>query len=128
MNKTLQHVEDFNNVALQFIDQLTLICPNSIITNNTDLFKEIINKKKTTVIDQFALNLYDYKSQIDKCDEDFFLTNDFSDKTNNDKTLIGLMLELKGIWKKLNTLNKQKIFEYLQVLCYYTQEYILCIT
>lgn len=123
-----ENINDFNSVTKQFMEELSLICPNSIITSNIDLIDKILQKHKTAIIDQFALHILDYKDQLDNKNEDFFISNTFSDKTQDNKTLIGLILELKTIWKSLSDNNKNKIFEYLQVLCYYAREYVLYIT
>lgn len=129
MNKE-QLVTDFNNVSIEFIKQLSLICPDSVITSNAGLVEKVLNNptSKNVVIDQFALNVLDYKKNIDNFDEDFFISNSFDKHINDNQVLMQLMSDLKNMWLTLNSQNKKSIFEYLQVLCYYANEYLLLIT
>ena len=127
---TDEYIESFNKVAIDFIKQLAIICPNSVVTSNSDVFEELLLNKKsqTAVIDQFSLHLLDYKHQIDNNDEKFFVKNNFENETKGNETLINLMLQLKSIWMTLSATNKKRVFEYMQVLCYYSREYVLSIT
>jgi len=133
-------VSSFNTTALEFVSQLKKICPHSLIANNVDALESIMNNKASErkVLDQYALHVLKYKGQIDSYDEDFFMNNDFTaeasnalgelDKKPNVGSITTLICELKDMWKTVESDNKRKVFDYLRVLSYYAQEYVLLIT
>lgn len=122
--------ENFNKIAIDFIYALKTICPHSIIASNVDIIETLINTKstKSVLLDQFTLNVLKYKDQIDANDDNFFLNNSFTKETvnaKNGKHVSMVIGELKNLWSDLNRENKTRIFEYMQVLCYYSHEYLL---
>lgn len=101
------------------------------------------------VITQFIIHILPYKNEIDKGNEEFFLkdlvgdsgekkigeyvdndtiknTNIFSGNNINDfySDISGIeIFKFKEIWEYLSQNNKECIKEYMQLLCYYADEY-----
>jgi hypothetical protein len=125
-----QTVEGFNNVVIDFMNQLKIVCPYSTITNNIDIISDALNSENTKnkVIDQFTYYVLKYKTQINEYDENFFIESTFEKETKGDNGLMQLMDELKVIWVKLCPDDKKKVFDYLRVLCYYSEQYFLLIS
>jgi len=120
-------VDDFNNIAIDFINVLKSLCKNSMILDNTGIIIESINNKttRTAVIDQFLIHVLRYKPQIDENDESFFMDESFQQSLGQ-KQGVGMIIgELKAIWNKLNDENRNRIFDYMKVLCFYSQNYFL---
>ena len=132
-------IDDFNDVLMTFIKELKKICPHSLITNNADVVEGIINSASTKKmpIEQFVLNVLEYKNQIDEYNESFFLSREFkmkADLTIKDSKYIktsgfmNILGDVESIWTTLSDDNKKNIFDYMQVLCYYAQEFFLMVT
>jgi len=120
-------VDDFNKIAIDFINVLKSLCKNSMILDNTGIIIESINNKttRTAVIDQFLIHVLRYKPQIDENDESFFMDESFQQSLGQ-KQGVGMIIgELKAIWNKLNDENRNRIFDYMKVLCFYSQNYFL---
>lgn len=129
-------IENFNNVAMQLLEELRKIIPHSLILNNADLLKNLIEKEnsKSVIIDNFVLHVLKYKDEIDNNNEDFFIKNDFKDiqKTSKTPGIIHIINEIKNLWKdigngdeELAKQNRQNIFDYFKVLCFYAEQYFL---
>lgn len=118
-------VKEFNEEALNFAIQMGQLLPNYPIAKNLDLVKSVMKLRPKFIIEQFVLHVLKYKDQIDSNDENFFLENKFSDETNGDADIISKVFEFKDVWKSLSSKNKQGIFQVMQILCYYAQEYFI---
>jgi len=118
-------VKEFNEEALNFTIQMGQLLPSYPIAKNLDLIKSVMKLRPKFIIEQFVLNVLKYKDQIDSNDENFFLENKFSDETKGDTDIISKVFEFKDVWKNLSSKNKQGIFQVMQVLCYYAQQYFI---
>ncbi len=119
--------DNFNNVAIEFIGQLKIVCPHSIIANNIDAIEMLINKQttKNKIIDQFTFYVLKYKDKIDDHNEDFFLKETFEEESDGNSSIIMIINEVKGAWTGLCDDDKARVFDYLRVMCFYSQEYLL---
>jgi hypothetical protein len=125
MTEIQQLISDFNEESINFANQLTEVCPDSIISGNVGYLQQLIKKNPKYIIDQFTLYVLKYKKQIDSEDNDFFLKNEFAKDSSDKKNVIGKMFELKDIWTKLSNDNKKGIFTIMQILCYYSEQYYI---
>lgn len=123
-------IDNFNNIAIEFINQLKIVCPHSVIANNVDAIEMLINNQatKSKIIDQFTFYVLKYKDKIDEHNEDFFLHETFETESSGNSSIIMLISEIKEAWKNLCNDDKNKIFDYLRVMCFYSQEYLLITT
>jgi hypothetical protein len=84
-------------------------------------------------VNQFLLHVIPHRHVIQSQDESFFMGNEISSYVNNsianqlDKSdsseVISAVMNLKEVWPFISAENKTVIFQYLEVLCYYTVEY-----
>mgnify|MGYP000707572504 CR=1 FL=1 len=123
-------INNFNDVAIQMLTELKKIIPHSVILDNVDLVKYMTEKddKKSILIDNFVYYVLKYKTEIDDSNENFFLKHDFNDSANGESNILKIINEIKNMWKTIEDPdNKKNIFSYLQVLCFYAEEYFLII-
>lgn len=120
-------VDNFNNVTVDFINQLKIVCPYSVIANNIDAVEILINNENTKqkIIDQFTFYVLKYKDKIDEHCEEFFLNETFEHESLGNSSIMMLITEIKDIWITLCQDDKKRVFDYLMVMCYYSQEYLL---
>jgi hypothetical protein len=121
--------KEFNELFVTFINDISRICPNSLISNNINIINKFITNEPTKVLDLFTKHVLKYKNYIDKGDENFFLNHNYSDDFN-DKNNFMKVFEFKNIWKTLNTENKENIILYMQYLCglslkYFNKKYMI---
>ena len=128
MNKE-EVIRDFNSTLLDFLEAFASLCPTSIAATNTDLIKHVIEKpgKEHIPIDQFTYYVLKYKPQIDANNESFFVNNTYEEEAKEVQGLLMVVNELKGIWKGLQEENKKRVFEYMQVLCFFSEQYFLLV-
>ena len=55
----------------------------------------------------------------------FFLTETFDQESAGNASILMLIKELKDIWITLCEDDKRRVFDYLRVMCFYSQEYLL---
>ena len=83
-----------------------------------------LNKEITIQsLSAYILKNEEFVIKINNKDKDFFNNYDFSSKTNNDNWL-KLITCIKEVFNILNKDNQDIIFEYLQLLCKISLEYI----
>jgi len=121
-------IDNFNVVSLELIDQIVKIYPDSLIANNTYRAKSLIKISKTKLIDQFVLYVLIYKHYFDNKDDYVFTDISVFETVKDSKLLTTILSDIRTLWVKLNKTNKEKIFEYMQVLCYYASEYVILLT
>ena len=80
-------VNDFNKTLLDLAEQISLVCPNSILSNNLTNIRMIINNFPNKIIDVFCVYVLIDKDRIDSGDKDYFLNksydNAFDDKNSS---------------------------------------------
>ena len=121
-------IKKFNNIAIEFITQLKAICPRSIIANNAKMIKGVITTENTknVMIEQYIFYVLKYKDKIDAYDEEFFLSEATFDKEiGGSLSILSIINEIKEVWTTICEDDRRNIFDYMRVLCYYSQEYFL---
>ena len=117
MNNT--YLTAFNNLVIKFNDDLILTFPEE---NDFKVYKRgiiminLANAKKICSLYKNYMILY--RAQIEAKDETFFLSNDYTEIVNNSKSegVEGIIQKLKHYWTTLSSVNKEKIWEYLNSL------------
>jgi len=119
-----EDIHNFNNMFTELVNQLSIICPTSIIANNNGILKQIIRKDQKKIIDIFIQYVLKYKPLIDKGDDVFFMNNTYSNECGSDDNMINKVFEFKELWKQLNQNNKNIVIQYMQLLCQIALSYI----
>jgi len=126
----------FNKYVMGMILGMIDLIPYSGFVSKGTIKRRLIEHctpRNTKLIEQFILEVLEYKEEINNFDEDFFLREEFertvetrvAQKTN---TSIGEFLtRIRGRWNGLHDDKKREIFMDLQNLCGYAEEYFLLI-
>jgi hypothetical protein len=119
-------ITEFNNTAISLAEQLSTICPNTVISNNVSNLKMLIGHDSEKLIELFTLYVLPDKAEIDSGNADYFMGKIKKEKkTDENEALIKDAFEFKHIWNKLDDMNKTFVIQYMQCLCYYAQQYFL---
>ena len=115
----------FNSNILVLSRYLAQVCPTSFIATNIKYIEGMLYDKshKYWTINLFVVKVLPYKEIIDKNDENFFLTKQYTKDFEGYDSYINKVFEFKDIWHSLNYHDKQMLFQYLQVLCVIALEY-----
>jgi len=106
----------FISQMVNFVDEIVLLWPND---NDFKVFKNAIlllkktNPRKINTL--FCEYIDKYRTKIQERDESFFLVNEYNEleKTEN---VLNTMDKLKTYWSALSNNNKDKIWEYFNLL------------
>lgn len=132
MNKNNQIdeiINDFNLVLNELVVNLADVCPNSIIGKNIKDIKNVLNSSeyKTKFISIFVERVLQYKPEIDKGKDSFFLGKSYDNDLKGYESYANNIFEFKNIWNELKQDNKNVVIQYMQILCDYAQQYFLLI-
>lgn len=122
----IEVINDFNQTLVSLANDISAICPNSIIGNNIKDIEKTIKKKEnlTKFIDIFCIKVLKYKDEIDKGNDDFFIKKDYSDDLKEDEmSQLDIVNAIKEIYIKLNKTNKEIVIQNMQILCELAQMY-----
>jgi len=112
-------INDFNETFSALLIQIAKVLPNSLIANNKKIVLNLIKENNKAIIDTFVLYVLEYKHEIMKGDERFFMENDYSNLNN----CHAYVFAFKNIWNELNKKNRNTIIKYMQILTIYTEKY-----
>jgi hypothetical protein len=127
----------FNETIESLFVQFAELFPSSSLGKNINLLNTLTSqtndviydedknplkvRPNKTMIDQFVLNVLEFKHQIDNFDESFFLSRNYDDKIS--KNSLNFVDEFKSIWSNLDNENKQVVFTVMQYLCELSLDY-----
>jgi hypothetical protein len=118
-------VKNFNNTLLSLAGQLSIICPNTIISSNVSTIETIIKNFPEKIIEQFVIHILPDKQRIDDEDENYFLNKSYDNITKNKESIVDDIFQFKSIWKQLTKNNKKMVINYMKCLCYFSQIYLI---
>lgn len=124
-------VNEFNDVMIDFVENIATVCPQSIIADNLKyirtIYKDIINNKnedypKECFITLFMKYVLPHQIEIRNGDDSYFLTDHcYKNIKNND--YMSKIFHFKDLWKSLKQENKDIVIDYMVILCDISQEY-----
>ena len=121
----MSSVDNFNKTLLDLSEQLSLICPNTVVSNNLGNLRMILNNFPNKILELFIIHVLPDKDKIDAGDKDYFLNKSYNDALDNDTNATKKFFEFKDIWYKLSNENQTLVVQYMQCMCYYAQEYFM---
>ncbi|AYV75752.1 MAG: hypothetical protein Terrestrivirus3_21 [Terrestrivirus sp.] len=116
-------ISNFNNYTNILATFIANTSPNSNMKMYKGEIERLVDEGSKVMIDTFTLNVLRYEEQIMEGDEAFFVGNNYSDITQNDRNMVNRMFEFKSIWKILTENNKNVIIKYMQLLCQISRAY-----
>lgn len=132
--KLSEIVINFNTQLEEFINAIETIHNDENIKRAKLMIRTLNKINATKIIEQFIINIVPYADKIYNRDEDYILNiegdelNDklrvikLKDVTHEDKLF--QVMKFKELWQILDPNDKEAIWEYLQLLTYYAQEYL----
>lgn len=125
-------VKEFSTLLLQFLDNVYILCPNTILSNNKTIVNSFIKNNPELLIKFFVKNFLKYKNDLDQDPSTFLATHDLSADINT----VGNMIDIKGfdlsqifvfqqIWGTLSTDNKNIIISYMKYLFQLAELYFM---
>lgn len=108
----------FNNVIMKFIEDLIETFPEEkefkVFKNGLLLLKKTNPRKVLELFKYYSIN---FKEQINKQDETFFINTDSATLSESSDNYVTKILDkLKVYWNLLSDTNKAKIWQYLNTL------------
>lgn len=120
---THEILNNFNNTLLSLASQLSIVCPNTLISNNIGIVKSIMNKFPERPIEKFIIHVLPDKEMIDKENDEFFINKKYDEIKDDDA--MDVIMQYKNIWTHLTSKNKKMVIGYMKCLCYYAQQYLI---
>ena len=121
----MSNLQNFNNTVCGLAEQLSIVCPNSVISNNINNLKMIIKSYPDKIIGLFIMYVLPDKEKIDSGDNDYFLKKSYDNVAKENEVSIQKFFEFKNVWYELSHENQELVKQYMQCLCYYSQEYFM---
>jgi hypothetical protein len=116
-------INDFNEYIMNLVTEISIICPNSIISNNKTKISKLIEIKKNKLVELFIIYVLPDKEHIEQENDDYFINNSYKHITNDENDTIKQVFEFKHIWKNLNSTNKQIVRDYMKILLSLASDY-----
>ncbi len=120
----MSNIQQFNNTLLDLAEQLSLVCPNTVVSNNISSLRMLTNNFPNKIIELFIIYILPDKERIDAGEKEYFLNKSY-DNIIEDSDNVKKFFEFKDIWYKLSNDNQQLVTQYMQCLCYYAQEHFM---
>lgn len=110
-------IDVFNQKFEEFIKDMILIYPEDkdfkLMKNSFNILKLADEKKPFEMFAKFGSK---FEEPVKSRDEDFFLSNTYSDIRAEESNLTDDLIDkLKGYWKNLSDDNKEAIWKYLEI-------------
>lgn len=112
------YFECFNNKMYEFLEDLSVCFPEirdiNLLKNGFQLARTIDMQMPRGVFNEHIAAKYE--SKILNKDEEFLMSNDYSDELKEHNVDMDVISRIKGIWGSLDDKDKDAIWKYLQVL------------
>ena len=117
-----QLADEFNNTSINLLDLLySFNNDDSIIFYKTTI-NNLIKIENKKMIELFIIHCLEYKDKFENKDKNFFINMHLKTDIKNKS-----LLEVINIKKQIQNLDDLKIniiFEHLELLCYFSKEYL----
>lgn len=126
MSNIDQTVDDFNTALLDMVQFVAKVCPTTVVGRHISQVETLFAdpKNRLKFIDTFVLHVLQYKDQIDRGDEEFFLQHSFDNHTK-DSDDIASIFTFKDTWKGLSKNSKSRLTTYFQILAQLSEDYFM---
>lgn len=117
-----QLADEFNNTSINLLDLVYSFNNDDKIIFYKTTLNNLIKIDKKKMIELFIIHCLEYQDKFEKKDKEFFINMDLKSQITNKS-----LLEVINIKKQISSLDDIKInmiFEHLDLLCYFSQEYL----
>ena len=116
-------VVNFNKYTEEFVKEMIKITNDPDVKSYYTVLVNLNKTNSTKVLEQFVIYGLPQKEKIMASDENYFLGKNYSDDLDNDEDSMMKALKIKDTWKTFDDNTKKCIFEYLQVMVHYSEDY-----
>ena len=116
-------VREFNKYSEEFVNEMIKISNDADLKSYQTVLINLNKTNSTKCIEQFIIHGLPQKEKINNEDENYFLERNYADDFDNDDYSMMKALKIKDTWKTFDNNTKQCIFQYLQVMVHYSEEY-----
>ena len=119
---TNQLAEEFNNTSINLLDLVYSFNNDDKIIFYKTTLNNLIKIDPKKMIELFIIHCLEYQDKFEKKNKDFLKNMDLNNKIKNNS-----LLEVINIRKQIIELDDLKInmiFEHLDLLCYFSKEYL----
>ena len=117
-------IVNFNKYSEEFVNEIVKITNDVEIKSYQTLLINLNKTNSAKCIEQFIIYGLPEKEKINSSDETYFLGRDYADDLGNNEDSMMQALKLKDTWTTFDPNTKRCIFEYLQVMVHYGEEYL----
>lgn len=119
-------IVNFNKYTEEFVTEIVKITNDADVRSYKTILVNLNKTNATKCIEQFIIYALPEKDKIISSNEDYFLKRNYDQELDNDQDSMMQALKLKDTWKTFDCDTKKCIFEYLQVMVHYSEEYLKC--
>ena len=119
---TNQLADEFNDTSINLLDLVYSFNNDDKIIFYKTTLNNLIKIDSKKMIELFIVHCLEYQDKFEKKDKNFFMNMDLINKIKNNS-----LLEVINIRKQIIELDDIKIdmiFEHLNLLCYFSKEYL----
>ena len=119
---TNQLADEFNNTSINLLDLLYSFNNDDNIIFYKTTVNNLIKIENKKMIELFIIHCLEYKDKFENKDKNFFINMHLKTDIKNKS-----LLEVINIKKQIQNLDDLKIniiFEHLELLCYFSKEYL----
>ena len=117
-----QLADEFNNTSINLLDLVYSFNNDDKVIFYKTTLNNLIKIDSKKMIELFIIHCLEYQNKFEKKDKDFFMNMDLNNKIKSNS-----LLEVINIRKQIIELDDIKIdmiFEHLELLCYFSKEYL----
>ena len=117
-----QLADEFNNTSINLLDLVYSFNNDDKVIFYKTTLNNLIKIDSKKMIELFIIHCLEYQNKFEKKDKDFFMNMYLNNKIKNNS-----LLEVINIRKQIIELDDIKIdmiFEHLDLLCYFSKEYL----
>ncbi len=119
----MEIVNEFNTTCNMFLDLLYSFTQNSDISFYKKAMNKMIQGDNNILIEQFIINCLIYNIHIQEKDYKYFMDVEIKDKVDDNQSLLNI-IKIKDMVEKFDSNQINIIFDYLQLLCNFSIEYL----
>ena len=119
----MEIVDEFNTTCNMFLDLLYSFTRDSDLSFYKKAMNQMIQGNINKIIEQFIIHCLIYNDQIQEKNYNFFMNVEVKDKVNDKQSLLNI-IKIKDLIQKFDEDQVNIIFDYLQLLCNFSIEYL----
>ena len=118
-------LNDFRDLFISFLQNMYILCPNTVLTHNKSVIESFIKQKINIVMDIYIKKVLIYKNEFNKNPELFISTHDFQQDLQEFKEVnLDQIFIFKNIWNQLNNDNKKIIIQFINYFNQLSEKYL----